>query len=168
MKPIKSLFPIGYTVLFLLLIGTAEAQDRQDYSSLEEKQNQIENLTVKVFKVYEKYPEFTYTYSYDSEGNVKDVAVNGIGETNALEEINGYLMTLIHLTKDIRNKSTRTNIYYATETLPKPKAGYRDLYDELYADITYPERVKESNLEGTVFVRFVVDEAGNMIFANGI
>lgn len=53
----------------------------------------------------------------------------------------------------------------AAELQPEFPGGETALYRYLRSNIVYPERAKQMGIEGTVYIRFVVDEYGNVRFA---
>lgn len=48
------------------------------------------------------------------------------------------------------------------ETMPEFPGGTQALYKSVYRSIRYPEDAKENNIEGTVYVQFIVNEDGNI------
>jgi len=161
----KNLMTLFTCTAFLLSSGFVMAQD-MPYAQLEEKQDEIEKLSVKIFDFYNNYPEFAYTYVYDDEGNLESVDITGINDTDDRKNAELYLMDLAELRADIENQANRVNVYYVTETMPKPRDGYEELYDNLYAEVDYPERAIDNNIEGTVFVRFIIDDEGEILHTN--
>ncbi len=71
-------------------------------------------------------------------------------------------MSLEDLKRDIYNLSNRTGVYYVSESEPEPKMGYKRFYDKLHNELSYPEKVKDRGVEGTVYVKFVVDSDGEV------
>jgi TonB family protein len=47
------------------------------------------------------------------------------------------------------------------QEMPKYPGGEKALYEFLYNNITYPEQERSQNIEGTVFVNFVVERDGS-------
>ncbi len=45
---------------------------------------------------------------------------------------------------------------------PEYPGGREKLYDDIYSNITYPEMEKENNIQGTVYISFIVEKAGNI------
>lgn len=155
----------GLVVSALILLAglfalPAFSQDK-GYDALERTQDRIEDLDIKVYEIIEMYPNTTYSYVY-KDGDVVDVVITGIPEEKDKEQLEVYLINLENLRKDIMNRHNRFGVYYATETLPKPKVGYEDFYDKLHASINYPKRAKELGLEGSIYVKFVVTPQGEV------
>jgi protein TonB len=45
---------------------------------------------------------------------------------------------------------------------PEYPGGIEKLYEDIYKNITYPEMEKENNIQGTVYVSFVVEKTGSI------
>ncbi|MEJ2006488.1 MAG: TonB family protein [Cyclobacteriaceae bacterium] len=71
-------------------------------------------------------------------------------------------MDLDKLKKDIFNMTNRVGVYYVAETEPVPADGYKDFYENLRAYVNYPESAKDQGIEGTVYVKFVVNDEGKV------
>jgi protein TonB len=48
------------------------------------------------------------------------------------------------------------------EENPEPPGGMKEFYSYIYDHIQYPAMAKEHNMEGTVYVRFVVQSDGSI------
>ena len=161
MQNIKSILT---TLLFLIVLGNAPALaqvDENNYLEIEKKQDQIEHLYVQAHRIIENYPEITYSYVYQ-DGDVSAVLIEGISDNHDKKQLEVFLIDMERLKKEIFNKSNRVGVYYVTETQVEPKEGYRDFYANLQNSLTYPESAEEKGVEGTVYVKFVVDPQGNV------
>lgn len=171
---IQKIGTLMLTLCVLFAVNTLQAQTKKSkekdisYPQLEEKQSKIEELTLKIFDYYNDYPDFTYSYNYDNNGNLKSVTVEGVGDIGDKDQLKMYLKDLASLRDDIENMANRVNIYYVTETVPKPKDGYEEFYNDLYASIDYPERAVQNNIQGDVYVRFIVDDEGKILHTNAV
>ncbi|QSE98708.1 energy transducer TonB [Fulvivirga lutea] len=152
----------------LLLVGpmvlphtTIAQNDDKSYQEIEETQNDIEKLYVEVHRIIDEYPEATYSYVYD-DGTVTEVVIDGIPNNRDRKQLEVYLIDLEEMKDDINNTPNRVGVYYAAETEPKPKIGMEKFYNELHSNLTYPEDAKELAVEGTVYVKFIVDRTGNV------
>ena len=65
----------------------------------------------------------------------------------------------------IKNKANQIGVFYSVDESPKYKDGRDELQEDLLGNLTYPEDVQDWGLEGTIFVKFVVDENGEIPFA---
>ncbi|NJN25235.1 MAG: energy transducer TonB [Cyclobacteriaceae bacterium] len=161
MKNIKSFAGAMMAALLCLAMWPAQAQSK--YGEIENTQDKIEDLYLKVYTIVDDYPHMTHEYIYDGD-KLTGVRIDGVDNKRAKDQLEIYLVDLENLKRNIYNQSNRFGIYYTTETEPKPKMGYRDFYSELQSNLSYPERAKDNNVEGTVFVKFVVDHNGEISF----
>ena len=53
-------------------------------------------------------------------------------------------------------------IFDVVERMPEPPGGMNGWNDYLIDNLTYPQAAKEANIEGTVYVAFIVDKEGNL------
>lgn len=74
---------------------------------------------------------------------------------------NRLLLLLMALVSSIVNgqPKTETPLTFVQE-MPTYPGGEEALYNLLYKSVTYPELEKSMNIEGTVFIRFVVEKDG--------
>ena len=74
---------------------------------------------------------------------------------------NRLLLLLMALVSSIVNgqPKTETPLTFVQE-MPTYPGGDEALYNLLYKSVTYPELEKSMNIEGTVFIRFVVEKDG--------
>src|SRR5690606_8792088 len=54
-------------------------------------------------------------------------------------------------------------IYDVVENMPQPQGGMEGWKAYLEQNLQYPERAKQANIEGTVYVVFIVDKEGNLV-----
>jgi TonB family protein len=54
-------------------------------------------------------------------------------------------------------------VFYIVEDMPKFPGGTPALKTYIYANLEYPEEAKKQGIEGEVFVRFLVNEKGNVV-----
>jgi len=153
-------------IMMSLIIGVfafpARSQDNDmNYDEMEKTQNEIEDLYMDVYKIIDEYPDVTYEYVYN-DGKVSEVVVEGIPNNRDKKQLEVYLIDLDQLKREMYDMSNRVGVYYFTETEPEPKMGYRDFYQDLYSNIQYPESATDNGVEGTVFVKFVIDSQGDV------
>lgn len=60
------------------------------------------------------------------------------------------------------DNSLNSILFYKTDVLPKYIGGENKLYEFLGENIKYPREAKEENIQGTVYLSFIVDEKGNV------
>lgn len=65
--------------------------------------------------------------------------------------------------KQVTSKNERgEDVYTVAEEMPKYPGGEEELFTYLSKSIKYPESAKKNNIEGTVFITFVVDKSGEV------
>jgi hypothetical protein len=146
---------------FTLYVSQSALAQTKHYDEIEKTQDKIESLYMNVYGIMDLYPGTTYQYIYDGD-EVSRITITGIPVEKDKIQLEGYLTELEKLKNGIFNLSNRVGVYYSTETEPKPKEGFNELYTSLQRNLTYPENAKENSVEGLVFVKFVVDEKGNI------
>jgi TonB family protein len=149
------------TVLFVFTVSTVQAQKEKSQSEMDKKQDEIQNLHIKAYSIIDLYPNVEYTYEY-KDGKVTEVQIIGIPDLEEKENLATLLIKLETLKSDLVNQKDINGIYYVTETEPEPEDGYRDLYRDLQSNLDYPETAKEYGVEGTVFVKFIVESNGSI------
>jgi TonB family protein len=74
---------------------------------------------------------------------------------------NRLLLLLMALVSFIVNAQPKTETPSTfVQVMPSYPAGEKALYEFLYNNITYPEQEKAMNIEGTVFVNFIIEKDG--------
>ena len=159
-KLIKGMLSAVFVALITIPLH-AQKEDTKTYDEIEKTQDDIENMYMQIYGIMEDYPEATFNYEYN-DGDVAGVVVENISDANDQEQLELYLMNLEEMKQDIFNMTNRVGIYYVAETEATPKDGYKEFYNSLRARLIYPEAAKELGVEGTVFVKFVVDDKGDI------
>ncbi len=154
-------------VSFILIHPTYSQTTK--YSELEKIQDEIENLYIKTYTIFEKYPKITYKYINNGE-QVEAVSIYGTTDEKAKKRLEVYLMDIADLENKIMNQRNRTGVFYVTETEPKPEDGIEAFHKDLRTFIEYPALSSPgNNVEGTLYAKFVVDsqgEIGDVIFTS--
>ena len=162
MKPIN-LKSFIFIALLIPAFMIAKGQDK-DYRDLEDLQERKEGYYIDIYKIVKEYPNFTYEYIYQN-GELKDVKVTGVDRTMDKKRLELYIYDLKSSDLIMENAPSRTGIYYSAEVDAEPREGFREFYNTLYNNLTYPEPAKNKGVEGTIFVKFVVDESGKITYA---
>lgn len=142
-------------------MGQTKNQNQQNYGQIEQTQDEIEQTQFEIYAIVEQHPDFTYKYDFQ-DNTVTAVNIEGVEDKEQEQKLERQLLQLAELRQQIRNQSTRTGIYYVSEKEPKPKEGYDELYEDLYAGITYPEAAERDGVEGNIYAKFIVDHEGNV------
>lgn len=163
-----------YLIVIILMLGIAiqpvlsqevrrslSQKTITNYVKLEETQDRIEYLTIEIYKIMDKYPKVSHNYTLKGDGAI-DVSITGMPDNSDREKLHSYLIELKESKNKILNLINRVGVYYVTETNPEPKFGYKEFYDNLYRDLTYPTYAKKMGVEGNVIVKFVVEKDGEV------
>lgn len=155
----------------LMLMGNtfvySQENGKTNYAQLEELQDIKMDYIKKLNKIANKYPLFSYQYTYDN-GKVKDVTVTGVDNEVDVKEIKVKLLDLQSNKNKLQNKANRIGVFYDVDKRAKYKKGEDELYNNLRKSLAYPEGAKDWGLEGTLYTRFVVDENGNIPYASTV
>lgn len=158
---LSGVLAIAALLMFIAPKQAVAQEAKKSYSDIEKTQDKIEALYIDVYNVIDRYPQATYRYVHEN-GDVTKVIIEGIPENKDKKMLEVSLIDLENLKKEIFNMSNRMGVYYAAETEPEPKMGYKDFYASLRNNMSYPEQAKENSVEGFVFVKFIVDANGNI------
>ncbi|XOV91292.1 MAG: hypothetical protein ACFHWX_13880 [Bacteroidota bacterium] len=148
------------TGVFSFLLTLPLFAQESKYSDIEEIQDEIEDLYMKAYNIFENNPNVTYEYVYDGD-DLQAVEITGVVGEQDKKRLEVYLMDIADLENKILNQANRVGIFYVTETDPHPKEGLEKFYHELQTQLKYPEEGFK-NLEGTLYAKFVVDDEGNI------
>ncbi len=138
-------------------------QDRSgmDDKKLKEMQSKNEAYLIDIYKIVDAYPDFSYEYLYNN-GELQKVVITGIEDPDDQQRV-AMLIYNVRSNNDImKNYSDTHGIYYAPEKNAEPKIGYENFRDEVRDNLDYPESAKNNKVEGTVYVKFVVNENGEV------
>lgn len=153
-------------ILFSFAMVTSNAQERvsNDFSEIEYIQDENMEYLKKIYKIIDDYPSFTYTYKLE-DGMVKNVSVTGVENELDKKRLEVVLFDLKSNKNMLKSKANRMGVFYSVDKEPHYKQGQEALHNELHENLKYPEGAKDWGVEGTVFVKFVVDEDGRIPFA---
>ena len=119
--------------------------------------NQINNIT-------KDWPEFSYTYSIEN-GKVTDVTVTGVEDIMDRKRLEVLLFDLKSNKNMMKNKANRVGVFYSVDEEASFNGGRDDLQDKIINNLKYPEDAKDWGVEGTIYVKFVVDQDGEIPYA---
>ena len=162
-KQTKNLLTFLLSCTFIVVSSLSlSAQDRKmDDQKLKAMQEKNENYVVDIYEITAGYPDFNYEYIYDN-GVLKEVNVTGITEPSQLDRVTTLLYNM-RLNKDLmKNYCDTHGIYYAPEKEAEPTIGYHDYREAIQDNLEYPKDAESKGVEGTVYVKFIVDANGNV------
>ncbi len=161
MKNKNSMFKIFAitSLLVSLPILMVEAQD-----NLEEIQDRNMDYLDQINEIIKDYPAFSYSYKMEN-GKLSDVVVSGVESEVDRKRLEVNLFDLKSNKNMIKNKANRIGVFYSVDQQPEYKGGEEALNDAMVNNLKYPEEAKDWGVEGTIYVKFVVDENGEIPFA---
>ena len=166
MKYLSHTYKAILTSLALVVGFSATAQDTPlTFNQMEKVQDSIELLYVDIYQIIEDYPKMIYEYEFDGDA-LSSVSITGIDDIDVVKDLQNKLLELELLKQRMFNVSNRMGVYYVAETDASPVNGYEAFYENIREYLEYPERAEEYGIEGTVFVKFIVDSNGNVTQVN--
>ena len=97
---------------------------------------------------------FTFTLSEHLFGQLLDVATSD--ENIVFQEINGDLY------QSLKDKAVGDSIYQIVDEMPKFPGGEQAMFKFISENVKYPQKAKDKNISGRVFVNFVVEKDGSV------
>ncbi|HKJ41284.1 MAG TPA: energy transducer TonB [Sunxiuqinia sp.] len=152
------------SVFMLLMAGslTASAQHKDmKYDKLENIEDQIESDLANIYDITTTYPDFNYEYVY-KDGKLQKVIVTGIDDSKDKDQVAKLIYNYRTEKDQMRNFSNRMGIFYAPDLDAKPEMGYSNFRNKVKSNLTYPDASKNYGVEGTVYVKFIVDRDGDV------
>ncbi len=156
-------FPVALTLLLLLTFFSANSQEITviTNSEMEMLQDQDMDYMKQIHKIVKDYPEFSYTYTMN-DGKVEDVTVTGVDNALQRKRLEVVLLDLKSNMNMLKNKANRVGVFYSVD---KPAEYKGDLDRAILDNLKYPEEALNWGLEGTIYVKIVVDVNGEIPFA---
>jgi TonB family protein len=159
-KQIKNIARTLFAMLFLAGTTSVFAQNT-DYNKLEEMQDQNEIYLMEVYDVVKDYPHTTYEYVYH-DGHLHKVLVDGIDDLKAKKKVETMIFKMRNNKDHMKNMCNRVGVYYVPDQEAEPKKGLDEFREKISENLTYPDEASSIGVEGTVFVKFIVDENGEI------
>ncbi len=169
MKRLEMRKKLSYMMVVLFsvftIFGTAQAQDHDKYviSDLERMEDQNMDYMNQIYNIVKNYPAFSYSYNIE-DGKIQDVTVEGVDDNLDKKRLEVVLFDLKTNKNMMKNKANRIGVFYSVDDEAEYENGWEDLRRNILTNIEYPFDIKNWGLEGTVFVKFVVDEDGEIPF----
>lgn len=153
-----------FAIVFLLAgVFSAAAQDKSNmnYTELEKMQDDNEIYLMQAYDVVKDYPHSTYEYVYH-QGHIHKVLVDGIDDLVAKKRLTTLIYNYRQNKDKMKNMRNRVGIYYAPEQEAEPDLGFQQFREQINENLIYPDEASDIGVEGTVFVKFVIDRNGEM------
>lgn len=157
-------FSIVFILTSLTFVSSVNAQEQSTYGDMEKIQDENMNYIKQIHKIIENYPAFSYDYVI-KDGKVDNVTVTGVDNDIDRKRLEVVLFDLKSNQNMLKNKSNRVGVFYSVDDEAKFKGGEDELHSEILDNLKYPEEAKNWGVEGTIYVKFVVDEDGDIPFA---
>lgn len=159
----KQIKNVAKTLLALLFFAAATPVFAQnsDYDKLEEMQDQSEIYLMEVYDIVKDYPHTTYEYVYH-DGHLHKVLVDGIDDLTLKKKVEAMIFKIRNNKDHMKNLSNRVGVYYVPEKEAQPKSGFDEFREKISENLTYPDEASSIGVEGTVYVKFIVDENGEI------
>ncbi|SEJ57131.1 TonB protein C-terminal [Cyclobacterium xiamenense] len=162
------LVSIPVTLLFVFMLS-AGAQSQQDGSKLsgselERMQDRNMNYMFQINEIIKDYPAFSYSYKM-KDGELDDVVVTGVDNEIDRKKLEVIMFDLKSNRNKMKSKANRMGVFYSVDEEADFEGGEEALRSTVLSNLEYPESAKNWGLEGTIFVKFVVDENGDIPFA---
>lgn len=165
---LTGMFPVLLSMLLTITIShNGVSQQKKEADSpgeLESLQDENMDYLRQIYNIIEDYPAFSYSYTIE-DGEVQDVVVEGVENTMDRKKLEVVLFDLKSNKNMMKNKANRIGVFYSVDEEPEYSAGESDLEEKIQSNLTYPEGSKNWGVEGTIYVKFVVDDNGEIPFA---
>jgi TonB family protein len=161
---IFKLFTIA-VIIIPMAISSANAQNDQVSSmqELEKKEDENMDYIKKINKIIKDYPTFSYSYVIE-DGEIVNVEVTGVDNVIDRKRLEVAILDLQSNRNMIKNTANRIGVFYSYDEKPKFN-GENDIESALRNNLIYPQDAQDWGVEGTIYVKFVVDENGQIPFA---
>ncbi|MFW6257640.1 MAG: energy transducer TonB, partial [Prolixibacteraceae bacterium] len=164
-RSVFSVFTATFFILSICLTSVVNAQEKTVRGSdLEKMQEQSMDYMKQIHEITKDYPAFSYTYTID-DGEVQDVTVTGVEDVIDRKRLEVLLFDLKSNKNMLKNKANTVGVFYSVDKEAEYEGGREELQDKIINNLEYPEDAKDWGVEGTVYVKFVVDENGEIPFA---
>ena len=165
-KTVTSLFALVF-MMFTVLGTSAQKHMHNKYQISELERLEDENMDYmdQIYQIVKNYPAFSYTYNLE-DGKVSDVVVEGVDNNLDRKRLEVVLFDLKSNKNMMKNKANRMGVFYSVDEEAEYENGWESLKREVLSNLDYSDEIKNWGVEGTVFVKFVVDENGEIPFVS--
>lgn len=164
-KKLISIMLTAFLVLSLShVVSGQETKDAETPGELEAMEDENMDYLRQIYEIIEDYPAFSYSYTIE-DGEVQDVVVEGVESDLDRKRLEVILFDLKSNRNKMKSKSNRIGVFYSVDEEAEYSGSESDLQDKILNNLTYPDRAKDWGVEGTIYVKFVVDDNGQIPFA---
>lgn len=167
MKLFKNINILTLFLVILLIQSNVHGQQENSMSQseLEEMQDVNMNYLFQINEIVKDYPAFSYSYTM-KDGKLADVTVEGVDHQIKRKQLEVILFDLKSNRNMMKSSANRLGVFYSVDKDASFEGGEEALESTLLSNIEYPDGAKDWGVEGTIFVRFVVDANGEIPYAS--
>ncbi len=165
-KTVLSSITILFVMLMLAFVPASAQKNNMmgSNSDMEKIQDQNMEYLKKINEIIKDYPAFSYSYKFDN-GKLSDVVVTGVDNEIDRKKLEVYLFDLKSNKNMIKNQANRVGVFYSVDKEAQFKNGRDALQSQIQSNLKYPEDAKNWGVEGTIYVKFVVNADGKIPYA---
>lgn len=148
-------------------VFTASAQNgmmTQTGDDMSKMKEQHMDYVQQINDIIETYPAFSYKYRM-KDGKVNDVVVTGVDNDIDRKRLEVVLFDLNSKRNMLDPKSNRVGVFYDVDNNARYAEGEKALENELLSHLEYPQGAEDWGVEGTIYVKIIVDDEGKIPFA---
>ncbi|WP_297099211.1 energy transducer TonB [uncultured Draconibacterium sp.] len=157
------LFALGFLVSVAVLPLQAQEKKVNTAFNTKDMHNQDMEYADQLKEIIEKYPAFTFKYGLKN-GKVQDVVVTGIDDEIDRKRMEVVLFNLNHHRNMVTKTDERVGVFYDIDKHAMYEGGEQALEQEILSNLEYPKDAKNWGVEGTIYVKVVVDDDGTIPF----
>ncbi len=142
-----------------------EAQEKQvkNAYTVNNMEDQHMEYSDQLKEIINKYPAFAFKYSIE-DGKVQNVVVTGVDDEIDRKQLEVVLFNLNSHRNMVKPTDDRVGVFYEIDK----HAMYADredaLSEEILSSLEYPKDAKNWGVEGTIYVKVIVDDDGTIPF----
>jgi len=133
--------------------------------------------TIQIKRVVKKLPSGFYIRDYTPSGKIEEEGysksifpLHKVGQyksyylDGSTKQISAYSENeeIANENWDKEGKKTLDNVFGEADNMPEYQGGEKELLKYLAKNIRYPESARENNIQGTVYINFIVMEDGSV------
>lgn len=166
-KKIAKTFLITCALVLSGAVFTASAQNGTIMNSgndMGDMKDQYMDYVQQISEISETYPVFSYKYVM-KDGKLNTVVITALDDEIDRKRLEVVLFDLNDKRNMIDTKANRIGVFYDVDSHARYAKGEIALKNELLNHLQYPKGAKNWGVEGTIYVKIVVDDEGNIPFA---
>lgn len=158
------LIALGFLISVAVLPLKAQEKKVKTAYSVKSMEHHDMEYADQLKEIIDKYPAFAFKYSLE-DGKVQDVVVTGVDDEIDRKRLEVVLFNLNDQRNMVKQTNERVGVFYDIDKQAMYEHGEEALSDELVSNLEYPEGAKDWGVEGTIYVKMIVDDDGTIPFA---